>query len=217
MPVVIGSGSGKSGLAEFSVLSDKVRVHLDGKTYEIFSEDAPALPPNLKKGFVKMNAEGTVIWSVAPPPGTYFVQLVRFTAKKDMPPTAYMSPEKTFSKGSKTGVIPAQLMFTAQFDVMAGAYKGLTASMSLAYAFKPFDERSANPVAMIMGNGIKKLENFLALTGMDFMLDDIPWSDNVLPALEKMLVSRKKVASAEVGDKGWINELSAIPDGVKFE
>ncbi len=216
MAINVGTVAGIEGEAEVFVTNQgTIRLTMveGGKRFEIFKDDAPNVPDTVQKAFVKLNAEGTKIWSIAPLPGTCFVKLLKFSSKENEPPIPWMSKERMFEKGGQKGIIKPQLMFTVQYIVTSGPNKGLTCSMSVPYAFKPWTEGAETPVAQIAGQGVRKLEEWLRINGIDFVQDSIPFSENILPALEKMLLPRAKTLIAEVGKRGWINSLMAAPEG----
>lgn len=222
MAIPVGkSGGGISGIADIQVLEGKdgnweLSVTLDGKVTRVFGSDVPCKPSaKLKKAFVKLNSEGSVVWQISPEPGNYIVRFLEFGHKKDMPPEPFMADAKVgTARDGRKFEIPAMLKFTATFEVIKGAGKHLTAVMSIPYAFLPYTApgETQPSLAMIAGRGKGKLEEFLRDAGMDFNADSIPWSENVLPVLEEMLKSKNLELVAEVGNGGWINSLTEVPE-----
>jgi hypothetical protein len=65
---------------------------------------------------------------------------------------------------------------------------------------------------MIKGTGSQKLEEFLLVAGLDFASDEIPFSENVLPYLEKLLLSRGKKLVVSLSPEGWVDTIVEAPD-----
>jgi len=59
-----------------------------------------------------------------------------------------------------------------------------------------------------------KLEDFMNKCGFDWVRDSIPWSDNILPELQKILRSKDLKVQATLSEKGWVNELVDLPMGL---
>lgn len=226
MAIPVGKASGGiSGIADIQVIEGEggnweLSVKLDGKAMRVFGSDVPCKPSTkLNKAFVKLNSEGSVVWQLSPTPGSYPVRFKEFGHKKDMPPEPYMADAKVgTARDGRKFEIPAMLKFTAVFEVTKGPSKHLTATLSIPYAFLPYTApgETQPSLAMIAGRGKGKLEEFLRDAGMDFNADSIPWSENVLPALEEMLKSKNLELIAEVSGKdgsgyGYINTLTEMP------
>ena len=222
MAVKIGSGGTSTRMkANVNVAGDIAKLAVlegeySGRTFSIFKEDFPAYMVNAPTGdyFLRMNADITQMYSATPAiVQSYFMVLDSFQHQDDAPPTPWVDKGgKTITmKDGKTFVTKDRLMFTVNLRIVAAEYTGFLISHLVPYAFQ-VDEGSEE--TMIAGTGRNKCEEFLGLVGLDFLNDTIPFSDNVLPFLEPLLVGRKVVLIAEVNDKGYIASITRPPVGI---
>lgn len=226
MPIPIGRERGPMGQSKIS-LTSKGRIKVvfeDGsQPRELFKEDNEDIFPLLqrlidakalnKPVFVKLSLDGTKILSIAPPANaSYFAVFAGFTHKKDEPPVPFWVEEKSGTKGGKSWKIPKHLEFRAMFRIIVGPYKDLTITGNYNYAFKPLDDGTTQ----LSGAGVNKLIEFLEKTGMNFATDTIPASDNVLPVVEELLLSRMEPINIALNKEGYIESLAPAPVGADY-
>jgi hypothetical protein len=226
MAIKVGSERGVRGIATVSYDNRKKRllVDMDEGRYDILVEDAPGYLVRIliiQKTLalrVSLNSDGTQILSAGPVGGSYFAVFDRFTAREGEVPSPKMIPGGVRNKkGGGTWVAPDQLQFNAVFRVVSGKYaanteEGCEVVYPVPYAFRPsMDEKDGMQIA---GGGSKKLTEFLQVTGLDFVNDTIPVSDNCLPWLEKTLRDREIVVVLSLTDEGYVDTLAPAPEGV---
>jgi len=197
-------------------------VNLDETTYNFSAEQTP---PLLFSGemYVRLSQDASKFWDFKPAGGTHIVKFLKFSHKEDAP------PEYSFKRGGpRPGYYEQDSYFTtALFEIVAGPFEGV-----IVARYTPLTDTSSN--FLIYGaednatgetvTGFKvssntnarayKLEDFMNKCGFDWVRDSIPWSDNILPELQKILRSKDLKVQATLSEKGWVNELVDLPMGL---
>lgn len=207
----VKSSRGPSGLAELACTGNKIRVTFlegdaTGKVYEVFKEDAPRSARD-GQGIVRMNSTLTEIFSISPPKGDYIAKFAGFVSKKGELPCPKKVEAKTVQTNEKVYNFPAGLEFSAVYEVQSKKYVGYEAVQShLPYIFHPNAEGNAKA----MGPGITKLEKFFRINGVDDLV--IPFSENLLPKLQEMLLSADKLIRISVNNGGFVADIGELPE-----
>lgn len=213
MPIrlTVSGSYGETGIADVTVTPKRIRAIFEdsGQSFDILPEDAL---PYLISGrqVVMLSADNTKIVSARPASGTHFIRFDRFTAKDNEPPSpkAREASRMTAKDGRKWDV-PVGLDFTSVFKISRGKWKGYELIQKLPYAFQEFEDTGET---QIIGYGSKRCAELLQLCGVRFEVDTIPFSENVLPFLEKVFKLRAKELVAKV-EEGWIKSLYEAPEG----
>lgn len=213
MAIPVEKKSGIGGIARVSLDPTYVYVTFEetpGTTFKIFREDVPQYLLNYSGGklIVTISSDAQKIYSARPAGGTHLVVLDSFVRKdKSAVPVPYLQKGNVF-EGKR---FPDRLVFDALLRIIYGEFKDFIIPYQIGYAFNP---SSSDPsIAAICGTGMKKCEDFLDKFGLDFMNDTIPMSENILPWLEKTLLSRGKKAMVELNKKGFVDTMSAPLEG----
>ncbi len=209
--VPIEKMQGQKGMATVRVVKGKVRVQFEkeDKIHDLFLEDCPE---GIKDGkyYVGMSGDYARVMFVAPPDGdSYLIQFIGFARDGGggiLAPKLLKGGKIAKSKDGR-GEYTTQDRFVswAVYKVVEGEYKGWLCRMQVPYAWKPFGEEAG-----IGGSGKQRLEEWLKKMGMDLETTTIPYSDNLLPVIEGLLLLKKKVFTAELSS-GFINNLAAVP------
>ena len=211
MAIPVSTGSkGASGLADVTVTSNKVRVIFDGKdqVIDVLREDAPDYMVSGRQ-VVNLSGDNNRIFSAKPIGGSHVCRFIGFWSKEDEPPTPRKIDARTgTSKAGKPYKIPEHLEFTALFEITSKKWNRYQLSQNLFYAFEHYE----GDITQIKGAGSQKLTDFLMVAGLDFATDEIPFSENVLPFLEKLLLSRKKNLVISLTPDGWVDTIVEAPD-----
>lgn len=210
MPIYRVKERGASGLARVTVSPDKIKVKFEDASsdYLILPEDAPE---GIKTGtfFVTLSSDESKIYSVRPPKGSYWAKFKNFSHKKDeLPIYREVAADVKRKKTGETYPVPAHLEFTALFKVTKGDFSWMELPYFMWYAFKAYANSGETAIS---GRGSQKVEEFLVACGFDFMKDSIPYSENVLPALEKLIVEKDQDVMITVNEYGYIDTLFAAP------
>lgn len=208
------SGKGQVGTADVTVSRDKVRVAFDeGQIVDILREDAPDYIISGRQN-VTLSSDNTHIQSARPAGGSYICKFSHFASREDTPPEPKVVPARSgISKAGKRYSIDEHLEFTAVYQIIRGKFKGYQLIQNLFYAFSEYGDG----ITQISGNGSRKLEEFLLSNGLNFTSDDIPFSDNVLPYLEKLIISKNKYLIVQISPEGWITTLADAPEEYEEE
>jgi hypothetical protein len=155
---------------------------------------------------LRMSGDGSELYSIRPNDGSVVLNFDRFSAKKDELPQPKIQKGGPREYNGKKWFAKDKLVFTAIFKIVSKKYKTMEVPYVLDYTFRQWEDTT--DVVIPMGN--KKCDQvieFLKLCGWDEEADSIPWSDNVLPFLEKVLRVKQKPILA-VLKNGWIDSIS---------
>ncbi len=212
MPIRLStSGSyGETGVADVAVTPKKIRVVFedDNLVFDILPEDAP---PYIISGrqIVTLTGDNAQILSARPVGGSHFVKFERFTAKENEPPLPKVrEANRVVLKDGRKWEVPAGLDFVSVFKIVQGKWKGYELIHKIPYAFQEFEGTGET---QIVGFGSKRCAELLQLCGVNFESDTIPFSDNVLPFLQKLFIQRSRLLTAKV-EEGWIKTLFEAPE-----
>lgn len=140
---------------------------------------------------VSLSSDGSTLFGIVPANGTFVVRYDGMVAAKGELPTPKMitgGPRKT-KDGKKTWIAPDYLAFTVLLRIVSANCKRMTIPYQLNYSFEQYKDTDETSIPL----GTKAFERtatFLQLAGMDFNKDSIPFSENVLPYLDKLFSTR---------------------------
>ena len=202
---------GRSGLANVVLSASKAQIEFEDN-HQIVTVLLEDCPPYLRDGrqFVQLNSNNTEVFGARPLGGTHRAVFVGFASREGEPPIIReVEARSGVSKNGKKYFIKEHLEFTALFDITAGKWKGYRIVYNLPYAFEPYKESvDSEPITLIYGG---KVSDFLAICGMDFDKDTLPWSENVLVAIDKLLKARAKPIAISLNEQGWVKDIGEIP------
>ena len=217
------ASSSRSGLATVRIQPAKVTVTFldNGDNYPFPSEDVPDYLKFDGKFYVATNRDQTSIVFATPADNTeHPLRFSEFWHKEGEPPMITHDPGGRQVPTKKGGIwiTPEQFTFSATYMIAGGKYKGFP----MRQRFLPYDGffradgEEGEPVA-----GVKdaRLEEWLVSWGYDFDNDTIPWSENLLVPLEKLLRRRKKVVLGKATVLGYLKQedISELPAGLDLE
>ena len=215
MPIPVTKEYGPRGVATIVTTKSKISVsYLDDQgNFTLLMEDqTPAMREILEdregKYHVSIDRDHLKIISIAPVSGSYKARFLKFLAAKDTPPECKLRPSSKLPDGK---VIPEHMEFTCIYELTSSSVRGMTANYFLTYAFK-MGEYEDQKLAILTGMGAQKLEKWMLLHGFNFVEDSIPWSDNILPWLEKEVIKRGKIVQVEMSDKGYIKAIASLAE-----
>jgi len=210
LAVVKGSNYGKSGLAKLSQKKSgewEVLFTEDNSRYTVMPQD---VPDDIREAEcdVSMDENNIKIMSIRPAAKAYYGYFHGFWSKDGNLPTYELvryqprTPKRDWD-------IPEHLKMTALFRIVDDkVWSDFLVRKPLVYCFVNYMDSG---VAALKGYGSKKMESFLVELGFDMMRDTIPYTDNVLPALQDLLLEKNKKLILTVGKGGWLNQIVEAP------
>ena len=186
-----------------------VAINKEGNKFKVTFEDGFSkvfekgdCPDAMKKGnwFVTLLAEGDGVMGLRPINAMCKGKFSHFVANEDDVPVPI----------EKEGKYGPYLAFIALLN-LGGEYKGMVQPFFLYYKFSEYD---GNLVIKGSGRSTDMLQSFLEACGV--WDQDIPFSDNVLPTLQKMILVENKVFGLTIKD-GWVDSIMELPDQVEPE
>lgn len=208
----VKGGGGIYGPAEIRLTKKSVQVVFDDKKDEDgnvieegreFSIDRENAPKKIEAGHwsAAVSSRGDKLFSVRPLAGTFSAKFLKFAAAQDAKPAPEQAASTFKDENGKVKYNAPQLVFTAIIQV-AGNYEY---PVRLPYRFSENDRGNCEITYKKLGNQINRLLDFLEYTGVKDM--DIPFTNNILPALEEMITDQNKSFTVVVKN-GWIDSFS---------
>jgi len=186
--------SGKATIKE-NVAKGKFQVTFEDGFVKVF--DKSDCPDAMKKGnwFVTLLSDGDGVMGLRPINAMGKAKFSHFVAGDDDIPVPF----------TKEGKFGDYLAFIALLS-LGGEYKGMMQPFFLYYKFAEYD---GNLVIKGSGRSTDMLQGFLEACGV--WDQDIPFSDNVLPTLQKMILVEGKVFGLTIKD-GWVDSIMELPN-----
>lgn len=206
---------GPRGAAQFMKYPDRVEVTFDkdGQNLSFSLADKESLgfdPDKVQSGkvFATVSGDKKKLWGVRPLSGSFFARVKGFVHPDDQLP----SPKRYEGMGRKKDgtTYPYNYeAFSVLIEIQNGEWAGTIVPSQVRYLFA---DAGDGEVAGIRTGGkhAEFLANFLENAGLDFDVDTIPLSDNILPWLEAELVSRQAEFMIVV-DNGYIQSYAPSP------
>lgn len=205
---------GPSGPASINVIGRQLQVIFDEKN-EVVNLPLEALPPDSvpgklpknKKYFVSVSGDRQKLSAFRPWEGSFIAEFVELKKKPGQPPL-HEFPRERVGQGPNGPYNKDWQEFTAILRIAEPPYTGLIVTTKLRYYFG-MDEEG---LTTIKGEGKHSqfLGRFLEVAVGDLEKIKIPFSDNILPQLEKLLLERHR-SFLIVMSKGWVDSFGEAP------
>lgn len=202
---------GPQGQAQVTVAKGTVRIRFSANNvvYEIPRANCPDYLTASGVYRVSLSEDTTSVVSVSPYNGDYLVKFVRFGSKNAVP-----VPRREQSPGRRRDgtMYPRDfLKFSATLEVTQGPLAG--APIVSPFLYRDRSNGFANDgegELLIAGDSrdVQKLVSFLTAAGVFEMR--LPFSDNVLPALQEAILRRGDEFKVTITD-GWPTSYEAVP------
>jgi hypothetical protein len=169
--------------------------------------NAPTAAPNMKV-YAEVSGDKKKLFGVRPLTGSYFAKVTGFAHAEDTLP----APKRYEGMGRKKDgtTFPYNFEgFNVLVEILEGDWKGTVYPSMLRYLFMDAGDGETCGIRT-GGKHAQVLANFLENAGLDFDVDTIPLSDNVLPWLEAELVSRGKRFMIIIGN-GYVDSYAPSP------
>lgn len=224
-----GLGDVRFNVSETGQLQSAKVVSEDGTVYPIAADGVwdNVIQKSVKAHYWSLTEDETELTAVRPWQGMFPVKFAGLTRRGDdelpapyvkrwgAPKTGRTASGKSYKMKKK----PDESRFTAILKIYAGESTGYSYIYWLPYAFEIGDGNVAKAASKNIGY-LERLNNFMRVVG--WPVDDdsvtIPYSENVLPYLEKRFL---EMADANpfmvIVEGGWPVRLEPIPTGMVFE
>lgn len=221
----VSKSYGPSGLGEIRVLAKSKTVKVissAGDVYPINFEDVAEGVPikNKKKAYFGLDQLETRLLSVRPWDDAHFVEFGGFTRRGNADEPTFKTKKGGWRDGREGGRYweDDRLKFTAVLDIIAGDFEGYSLLLGMDYMFVPNPEDTNTCYIQAKRESwLERIYQFLDLSGFDRASEDIPYSTNVLPWLETILLKRaKKNRFQAIVEEGWIDKLARLPTGTSI-
>lgn len=192
----------------------------EGTIYEIkkdnISVPATISAPNM---FFKLSSDDNFLYNLHPYgewkdmddnyDTIFTVHITGMPRKKDAPDPMFWTRQGRLAPWGKWQ--PEALMFTIFTQILEPKkYKGLQIPGTFLYGFDR--DELGNMKVVGIGTDATKLEALMNLGGFDWIEDEIPYSNNVLPDLEALFLDRDRPFVVRMR-KGYINKLLRVREG----
>ena len=199
--------------------NDVKMVSHTGELYTIDKADIPAychLPAEgkqIKEASFSLNTAGTVLHGIHPWNGKFFAEFVKFQAKENEQPRWRIQPGgPRTGKDGRFWMAEDKAVFTIICRITSGDFQDCEFAINMDYLFQPDDDGYA--ILVGKSKGVKAVEDFIRLVGVDYDTLAIRYTDNVLPALEDVILAVKNPPLFEADfENGW-PALSELPVGM---
>jgi len=205
----VRSGSYIRGLADIRIRDDAELIILmdDGERYVVPYDMSQT--GEIKEGTyrVSLSSDGSKLFGITPAKGTYIVRYDGMVAKDGelSEPKLMKGGTRKRKDGKGTWEAPDYLAFTVLLRIVSVVCKGMTIPFQLNYSFEQY--RDTDETVIPLGNkNLERTATFLQLAGMDFTVDSIPFSENVLPFIDKLLKSRNMKFQVAIKN-GYVDEI----------
>ena len=214
-PVKTSEFDGPSGAAKVALNGNKTKAKVtfndSGDSYVVDVKNcSDEVKGYIRSGefIVKMSKDKDKLYSMSPVNGLFEGKVIKFSSKKDQPP----APMTKISK-NKEGQTYSYLFFVVTIEIVSGEYSGMHVPLFLRYNFEECNEEIKGEVRKVTryDKQIDKskhtafLDEFMSVTGA-WSFGPIPYSDNVLPTLEKRILRKEKVFNFLM-KKGYVDNF----------
>jgi len=199
------------GIGKLVIDGDKVLINIDGKTYS--DVEKSTLPEGAVSGeeySFRLSGDGSELYSIRPVEASVVVKFDRFAASKNELPMPRIQKGGPKEYNGKKWYAQDKLVFTAILKIVSKRYRGMEIPYIMDYTFKQWED-SEDTVIPYGSKRKDQVVEFLKLFGWDEEQDSIPFSDNVLPFLEKLLKARGTKVLATIKN-GYIDSISSYDD-----
>lgn len=173
--------------------------------------------------YYQLSPDETKLTTIRPWDGIHPVQFGGFTRRgedqEEAEPYVKRGGKRTKTHPSgktSTYTVQDQLRFTSVLEIVGGDFKGYSAIYWLQYIFERGNDGVAKAVSR-SGIALDKLKEFMSLAGWDTDNEPIPYSENVLPYLERELLDRASNNTfITTFEGGWPTNLEEMQTGLTF-
>lgn len=209
MKTVVRNNTAIYGAAKVIVGESRIKVMLksspeaedfDGDQYKFDRDDIPDCIRKSGTYMASISGDGKTLYGLRPLKGVFTVKVKNIASRKDEPP----APKE------RTGKYGPYLVFTVNLVITEGEYKGMEIPVQFNYKFvETDDELTSIEIGTKKGNPGERLMDFLEIAGVGDV--QIPYSDNVLPKVQKALLKAGVEFQVALKD-GWADYFMEITE-----
>lgn len=210
----IKKNTGVAGMADVRVLKHSLQVHFleEDDVYDVALEGWEREGGRYNIVLEKTNDK---VKYISPPARAepYYVKFAGFGNRQNDIPEPKKKPGGMFPNRDGSGMFyrPDAWVASVKQEVLeAGLYQGLIIPFDFPYIFA---HDPVSGAAMLEGRPaeIRRVEEYLRVTGFDFSAEDIPFQTNILPWLEVRLLAADKIYTNMLNEKGYVESVQAAP------
>lgn len=206
---------GPSGPATVNIVGKTLQIIFD-QGNEVVNLPTDVLPPEVdlkhlplkRKYSVLIDGTRTKLNGFHPNDGSYTCEFLEFKKKPGQPPM-HDFPRNRVGQGPNGPYAKDWQEFTAILRIVEEPFTGLLVSVKLRYYFG-IDEETQQAVIKGEGKHSQFLGRFIEVACGDFEKVQIPFSDNILPALERLLQAAHRPFLI-VMSKGFVDSFGEAP------
>ena len=224
---------GPKGLGELRVLKDGVLqiINDEGIVYNIQPKNVLTPIPELKEGdrltniHFKLNTDEDSLYELRPygepkGPNWFVVRYKKAPHREGEEPDHYTKEGRKVTywdekeRKNKSFYDPEAEQWNALVEIVDGQFKGCEIKVYLGYFF--FEDPTQEGATMFRGKGGLGTftDVFMTLAGYDWSNDIIPFSNNVVPEVDRILQERSEDHLFRVRiRKGYIKEAQGVEEG----
>lgn len=191
----------------------------DGTIYDIKKDNITIPVISGENLFFQLNSDNTFLYKLYPfgewkdmdtnYPSLFTVRTLEFPKKKDMSISEPWIRQGRVTPWGKWQ--PECLMFSALLEVLDPAdYRELIIPTSFQYCFDR--DTLGNMKLKGVGRDAAMTDSYLNLSGYDWIEDEIPYSNNILPDLENLILDRNRPFVVKMRN-GYVNKLQRVREG----
>lgn len=199
------------GIGSLQINGDKVVITIGDRTFtDIDKADLPEGSVSGEQYSFRLSGDGSELYSIRPVEASVVVKFDKFASQKDMPPQPKIQKGGPREYNGKKWFAQDKLVFTALLKIVSKRYRGMEIPYIMDYTFKQWEDTTDTVIPF----GSKRKDqviDFLKFFGWKEDTDEIPYSDNVLPFIEKMLKAKDVKVLATIKN-GYIDSISPYDD-----
>src|SRR3990167_226983 len=209
MKAVVRKSTSIKGFAKVVVGESRIRVtfkadetdeDFSGDQYKFDRDDIPECIRKSGEYYATISGDGKILFGLRPLKGLFDTKVLRIWSRNNEPP----APQE------RTGKFGPYLTFSVVLAITKGEYKGMEIPVQFSYKFvETDDELTSVEISDKKGNSGERLMDFLEIAGVGDA--QIKFSDNILPRLQKALLSAGAEFRTALKD-GWADYFMAIDE-----
>lgn len=217
IPTITTTYKKLKGAANVEIHQDRVIVTFEDSgepiSFPRTDETVKVDVTNIQNGRMYAEASGNkqTLWGLRPLSGSFYVKFAGI-AKAEGQVASPRRYEGTFTANDGTVQKYSYEAFIPLFEITRGSWEKTIFPGFLRYKFALTNDGQEMGLRT-RGKHAELLAQFLECAGLDFDIDTLPVSENVLPWLETTLVDRGRQFMLVV-ENGYVAAFAPVPEGI---